>query len=141
MIKVLADTNIVIDLLAERHPFYIDAAKLFSLADKKWLEVSVSALTYANTHFILSKEISSVQVKETLRKFKLLTTVLSLHNKIVELALNDNAFADFEDALQYHSAIESGQEAIITRNAKDFKASTIPVMSATEFLASFSPKK
>jgi predicted nucleic acid-binding protein len=134
MKKLLIDTNIVIDLLAKREPFYDDAAKLFSLADKKKINLSVSSLTFANTNYILQKSESTSITREILRKFKILTTVLTLDEKVIDLALNDKVFADFEDAIQYYSAIENNQDIIITRNLKDFKSSKLPVMTASEFL-------
>ena len=134
MRKLFIDTNIVIDLLAEREPFYEDAAKLFSLSDKNMIKLSVSSLTFANTNYLLQKTNSAPTAKEILRKFKILTTVLSLDDKIIDLALNDRGFRDFEDAIQYYSAIENSQEIIITRNLKDFKTSKIPVMTASAFI-------
>jgi predicted nucleic acid-binding protein len=77
---------------------------------------------------------SALVAKEILRRFKILTEVLSLDDKIIDLALNDNGFSDFEDAIQYYSALENGQDIIITRNLKDFKSSKIPVLTATEYL-------
>jgi predicted nucleic acid-binding protein len=134
MRKLFIDTNIVIDLLAEREPFYEDAAKLFSLSDKNKVKLSVSSLTFANTNYLLQKTNSASTAKEILRKFKILTEVLSLNDKIIDLALNDSGFGDFEDAIQYYSAIENSQEILITRNLKDFKTSKIPAMTASEFI-------
>jgi predicted nucleic acid-binding protein len=134
MKRLLIDTNIVIDLLAKRDPFYNDTAKLFSLADKNKVKLSVNSLTFANTNYILQKSKSATITREILRKFKILTTVLALDEKIVDLALNDNEFTDFEDAIQYYSAVENNQDIIITRNLKDFKPSKIPVMTASEFI-------
>ncbi len=137
MKQLLIDTSIIIDLLARREPFYEDAAKLFSLADKNMVRLSVSSLSFANTNYLLQKTYSSVVAKEILRKFKILTIVLSLDDKIVDLSLNDSGFSDFEDAIQYYSAIENNQDIIITRNLRDFKSSKIPVMMAGEFIKSF----
>ena len=134
MKKLLIDTNIVIDLLAKRDPFYDDAAKLFSLADKSKIKLSVSSLTFANTNYILQKSESSTVTREILRKFKILTTVLTLDEKVIDLALNDKGFSDFEDAIQYFSAIENNLDIIITRNLKDYKTSKLPVMTASEFI-------
>jgi predicted nucleic acid-binding protein len=137
MKKLLIDTNIVIDLLAKREPYYYDAAKLFSLADKKQIKLSVSSLTIANTNYVLLKLKTSNEAKSILRKFKLLVDIIPLDDKVLNLALNDNDFVDFEDGLQYFSAIENDQDIIITRNLKDFKKSTIPAMTAEQFLRSF----
>lgn len=135
MKRLLIDTNIVIDLLSKREKFYNEAAELFSRADKKELELAISSLTFANTNYILSKLKSPKDARQILRKFKVLVEVLSLDDKITELALSDEKFPDFEDGLQYYSAIENQIDVIITRNKKDFKNSNIPVLTAKEFLA------
>lgn len=135
MSRLLIDTNIVIDLLAKRDEFYDEAADIFSRADKKELKLTISSLTFANTNYILSKLKPAKEAKEILRKFKVLVELLSLDDKITELALSDDNFPDFEDGLQYYSAIENQIDVIITRNKKDFKNSKIPVLTAKEFLA------
>ena len=136
MKKLFLDTNIVLDLLSRRQPFYDSAARLFSLADNGVVKVSVSALTIANTHYILSKQKTEEDAKEILRKFRLIVEIVSLSDKIIDMALNNKVFKDFEDSLQYYSASESSHDIIITRNQKDFKSSDIPVLSAEEFLSS-----
>ncbi len=135
MNRVLIDTKIVIDLLAMRKDFYEEAADLFSRADKKELVLAISALTFANTNYILTKLKSTKEAREILRKFKLLVEIVSLDEKITQLALSDDDFPDFEDGLQYYSAMENQIDIIITRNKKDFKNSKIPVLTAKEFMA------
>jgi len=135
MKSIFIDTNIVIDLLAHRMPFYSEAAKLFSLADKGKVRLSISALCLADIHYILSKQIPESEVRRILRKFKVLVNVLPMDDKITDLALNSE-FRDFEDAIQYYTAIENDQDLIITRNQPDFKESKIPVMTAGEFIKS-----
>jgi len=135
MKRILIDTNIVIDLLSKRKDFYNEAAKLFTQADKQEIKLTISSLTFANTNYILSKLKSPKEAREILRKFKVLVEVLSLDDKITELALSDESFPDFEDGLQYYSAIENDIEIIITRNKKDFKNSKLPVLTAKEYLA------
>jgi len=134
MKKLFIDTNIVIDLLSRRVPFYEEAANLFSLADKKIIELSISSLTIANTSYILLRQTNSTSAKEILRKLRLIINILPLDDKIIGIALNDNSFDDFEDGLQYFTAIENNQDLIITRNLKDFKNSDLPVMTAKQFL-------
>jgi predicted nucleic acid-binding protein len=134
MKKLLIDTNIVIDLLAKREPYFADSASLFSMADKKQVKLSASSLTFANTNYTLLKVKNFNEAKLILRKLMLIVDVLPLDNKIIGLALNDNDFEDFEDGLQYFSAIENNQDIIITRNLKDFRKSIIPVMTAEQFL-------
>ena len=135
MSKLLIDTNIVLDLLAKREPFYDGAAMLFTLADKHKIKLTVSSLTFANTNYVLSKLTSAREAREILRRFKTLVGVLNLNDKIIELALNDEGFKDFEDGLQYYTALEHNQNTIITRDLRDFKNSKIPVMTAEEYLS------
>jgi len=136
MKKLFLDTNIVIDLLSRRPLFYDEAARLFSLADKNKIEINVSALTIANTSYILQRQMEPAKARAILRKLRLIVAVMPLDDKVVGLALNDDSFVDFEDALQYFTATEGNQDIIITRNLKDFKKSKLPVMTAKQFLDS-----
>ncbi|SMO58377.1 PIN domain-containing protein [Saccharicrinis carchari] len=134
MKKLFVDTNIVIDLLSRREPFFEEAATLFSLADKKRIELTISSLTIANTSYVLLRQMDSNKAKSILRKLRLIVKILPLDDKIVGLALNDETFSDFEDGLQYFTAIENIQELIITRNLRDFKNSKLPTMTAKQFI-------
>ena len=133
MEHVFVDTNIVIDLLQKRENFYQEAQELFTKADRKKLKLYISALTIANTYYILSKYYSSSEAKKILSKFKVLVEVLPTTDKIIDLSLASD-FNDFEDAIQFYTALESNLHVIITRNKKDFKNNLIPVFSAKEFL-------
>lgn len=135
MNRVLVDTNIVIDLLAKRKGFSDEAAELFSLSDKNMLKLVVSSLTFANTNYVLSNQKTAKETREILRKFKVLVEIVNLDDKIIELALSNDEFSDFEDGLQYYSALENNVDIILTRNKKDFKNSKIPVLTAKEYLA------
>jgi predicted nucleic acid-binding protein len=134
MSRLLVDTNIVLDLLAKREPFYAAAARLFSLADQKKLKLFVTSLTFANTHYVLSRMLSTAKSREILRRFRVLVRVLSVDKKITDLALNDNDYSDFEDGLQYYAALENHQDIIISRDKAGFLHSAIPCMTAEEFL-------
>ena len=134
MKKIFVDTNILIDLLSRREPYFEEAATLFSLADKKQIELTISSLTIANTSYTLLRQMDSNKAKSILRKLRLIVNILPLDDKIVGLALNDETFSDFEDGLQYFTAIENGQELIITRNLKDFKNSKLPTLTAKQLI-------
>ena len=133
MDKILVDTNIVLDLLAERKEFLLEAQELFTLSDKKEINLYVSSLTFANTYYILSQQMKMNNVRKILRKFKVLVSVLPMNDKIMDLSLESD-FKDFEDAIQYHTAIENEINIIITRNLKDFKTAKIPVFTAKEYI-------
>jgi predicted nucleic acid-binding protein len=130
--KIFVDTDIIYDVLANREPFYGHAAKLFTLADEEKIIIAVSALTIANIHYLLAKQLSGEIAKQVLRKFKILIQIVPIDDKIIDLALNSE-FNDFEDAIQHYCAIENGCTKIITRNLKDYKKALIPVMSAQDY--------
>lgn len=132
---VFVDTDIVLDLLGNRKPFYRHAAELFSIADRSEIKIFVSSLSFSNLNYILSKQYSSIQARKILMKFKTLVTVLSVSDKVVELALLSD-FKDFEDALQYFTALENDVNILLTRNLKDYKTAEIPIMTAEQFLKS-----
>ncbi len=133
MEKVFVDSDIVLDLLSGRQPHYNYAAELFSLADKNSIKLYVSSLTFANVNYILSKQVPAGQARKMLLKFKTLINVLSVNDKIIELALASD-FNDFEDAIQYNTAIENGITTLLTRNLKDFKKAEIAILTAQQFL-------
>ena len=133
MEKVFVDTNIIIDLLAKREPFYKDAQDLFTMSDKKEIHLCISSLSFANAYYSIAKHHKEVDAKKYLAKFKVLVTVLALEDKAIELALASE-FNDFKDGLQYFTAMDNDSDIIITRNKKDFKNSKIPVLTVGEYL-------
>lgn len=133
MDRILVDTNIVLDLLAKRTEFIREAQELFTLSDKNEIKLFVSSLTFANTFYILSQKMKLYDARKIVRKFKVLVEVLPMDDKIIDLALESD-FKDFEDAIQYHTAIENEISIIITRNLKDFKTSRIPVLTAKNYI-------
>ncbi len=133
MRNVFVDTNVIIDVLAQRINFYENSQDFFTDALEKKVRLVVSTLSFANMHYILSEQMKQSKVRNTLRKFKTLVTVATFDDKILELSLGDE-FKDFEDGIQYFIALDNSCEAIITRNMKDFKKSQIPVLSPKEFL-------
>ena len=118
-----------------RQPDYKFASELFSLADIGAVRLFVSSLTFANVHYILSKQLLASESRKLLLRFKTLVTVLSVNDKTIELALS-SSFADFEDAIQCYVAIENNISILLTRNLKDFKKATTPVMSPQQYLKS-----
>lgn len=137
--RIFLDTNIMLDFLGERPPFYDSVAKIATLAEKGKLIMVVSPISFATVNYFLTKFENLKIAKEKLRKFKIISEICSLDEQTVEKGLN-SSINDFEDALQYFSAIESNCEIILTRNAKDFKKSLLPVMTADEFLKSLMTK-
>ena len=135
MSRIFLDTNVILDLLGERVPFFDSIAKVATLADQKKLAIIVSPLSFTTIDYVLNKYESSKSVLNKLRKFKIICEVCEVNEETIDKALNSN-FKDFEDTVQYFTAIQSNCSIIITRNGKDFKNSTIPIMTAEEYLSS-----
>jgi predicted nucleic acid-binding protein len=131
--KIFVDTDIIYDMLAKREPHYQPAAKLFTLSDGGKIQLFISALTVANIHYLISKQLSPNEAKQIIRKFKLLVNIVPINEKIIDLALNSD-FKDFEDAIQYYCALENDIELLLTRNLKDYKKAQISVMTAQDFI-------
>lgn len=131
---VFADTDIILDVLARRTPFYQSAALLFSLAERGEVKIYVSALSFANLHYILRKNLPPHKAVETLKNLRKLVSILSLDDSIIAKAL-ESGFKDFEDAIQYNTALSKGVACLITRNVRDYPKPSITVCTAEEYLA------
>ena len=135
MEKVFVDTDIALDLLAERAAHYLSAAQLFTLADLGKLSIHVSSLSFSNLHYLLSRLYSQTESRRLLSTFKILVRVLAADDKIIDLSLN-SSFKDFENAIQYYTATENRIGVLLTRNLKDYKTAQITVMTAEDYLLS-----
>ncbi len=135
MKKIFLDTNIILDFLGERDGFYKASAKILTLADQKKIQVYTSPSSISNAFYVLAKYENAKIALEKIRKFKLLCSMSVMDDEVVEKAIHSD-FKDFEDAMQYFSALASNCDGIITRNEKDFKNALIPVMNAESYLLS-----
>ncbi|MEO0473747.1 MAG: PIN domain-containing protein [Bacteroidota bacterium] len=133
MDEIFVDSDIILDLLSRRVLFHRAADKLFTLSDQGNIKLKTSALIFSNVHYILAKQLGKENARKVLIKFKVLVEVLSVNDKIIDLALSSD-FKDFEDAVQYYTAIENGCSILLTRNLKDYKESQIAVMTAESYI-------
>lgn len=134
MKHIFLDTNFVIDYLV-RDEYRQISRQFLSLAKIKGCQFYISFLSVANFAYIarrLDKEI----LYKYIATIEELFTILSNDSRQISAALSLNA-TDFEDALQYQTALTNGCECIITRNGKDFKFSQIPVLSASDFMEEY----
>lgn len=135
MTDIFIDTDIILDLLADRKPFSKYSEILFELADNKKIKLFVSSLSFSNLFYILRKQGNTQKAIRALNNLKLLVNILAVDDKIISMALNSD-FKDFEDAIQYLTAKENGISILITRNIKDYKKADIKILNAEEFLKS-----
>jgi len=133
MRKLFLDTNVIIDLLFDRKPFSDEAASLVQLKEAGVVELYLSSLSLANMAYIAqrSHKDPSIMVDAILHYIE----VIDL-DKETFVAVNNSRFSDYEDGLQYFSALKiKDVEAIITRDKRHFKAARIQVMTPSEFLS------
>ena len=133
MNKVFVDTDVILDLLSERIPHFHFSAVLFTFAEMKKIELYTTPLIMANTFYILRKQLGNDEAKKALRKLRILISVIDSSEAIIDKALN-STFNDFEDAIQYYTALENGIKIILTRNLRDYKNADIIVQTPESFL-------
>jgi len=132
--KIFVDSDIILDVLSNREPFYDSAAILFSLIEKGTLEGYTSPIVFSNVHYVLRKRVSKQIAMESLKYLKSLIQILPIDKRAIELAL-DSEFDDFEDAIQYFCAEQNNIKYLITRNKIDYAKAEINILTATEFLS------
>ncbi len=131
--KVLIDTNVILDVLCKRDGFYEDAAKIMKYCEVNKVTGVISALTIPNIVYILRKELDMQKAKEVIEKLQLVFVVADLKNDDIKKALSMD-FKNFEDALQSACASRINADYIITRNIRDFVNSKVKALKPTEFL-------
>ncbi len=131
--RVLIDTNVLLDVLCEREGFAEAALHIFRLCEVNRLEGIVSALSVPNIVYIMRKELNAERVAAIIERLSLIFSIADLTAADLTQA-SKLGFHDFEDALQAVCAKRVKAERIITRNTRDFKASPIPAMTPTEFI-------
>ncbi len=133
--KVFFDTNILIDVLANRQPFYEDSAALWTLSERRTITGLVSVLTFTNTFYIVRRLTDLKTARRALTLLRDAFTPVACDGEIIHQAIASR-FGDFEDAVQYLSAIQIGADCLVTRNVSHFPDDgDCPVLTPTEFLA------
>lgn len=131
--RAYIDTNILVDLVLSRDEFLPDAQRLFALGYAGDAQLLVSALSFVNTVYIGKKY--KFPIEDVYAKLRLVADfveVVDLRGQSV-IDMLDSSWKDYEDATQYRSAVDEHADCIVTRNKKDFKHSTIEVLTPAEF--------
>lgn len=132
MKNIFLDTNIVIDFLADRKPFSLDAARLFNFSVLGKVKLYISAVSYNNIYYILRQSLSNSETIKLLEELSEMAEIADVTKGVIKKSLKTD-FKDFEDAIQYYCALSLNKiDFIVTRDTKDFKKSTISIMTATE---------
>lgn len=130
---IFVDSDVILDVLEKREPFYSYSAQILTLGDEKKIKLVTTSLVFSNVYYLLRKHLGIDKAKESLRKLRVIVDVISVNAKEVDLALNSE-MSDFEDALQYFTAMNSKIGFIITRNVRDYKNPKLIVQTPQEYI-------
>ncbi len=131
--KILIDTNVILDVLCNRKEFVEDSAKIFKLCEVKKLAGYISALSIPNIVYIMRKELNKEKIREVIEKLSLVFDIVDLKGDDLKKAAMLN-FTDYEDAVQSQQASRIKADYIVTRNIKDYKNSKVMAIKPTELL-------
>ena len=131
--KILFDTNIILDVLLNREQFVELSVNLVSLVENNELEGYLCATTITTLDYLITKTLNREKAKNEIKKLLNLFQIATVNSTVLELALNSR-FKDFEGAVQYYSGKCSEIDAIVTRNTKDYRNSELPVYTPDELL-------
>ena len=133
MMRAYIDTNILVDLVLSRHEFLADAQRVFAIGYAGEAQLVVSALSFVNTVYLGRKY--KFPMDDVLSKLRMIADFVDVADlsgqNVVDMLTS--GWRDYEDATQHRSAIDEQADCIVTRNKKDFKAGTLPVLSPVEF--------
>jgi predicted nucleic acid-binding protein len=131
--KVFIDSDVILDLILWREPFVFYSQVLLNLKFKHNIALNTSPLVMANINYVLAKKVGKEAAKNHIQNLFNFVDVLDFEGDIIKKAVN-SLFADMEDAIQFFIAERNNCDVIVTRNIKDYKNSTIPVLTAEQFL-------
>ena len=129
--KILFDTNIILDVLLNREPFVKLSATLVSVVENKEIEGFLCATTITTLDYLISKETNRSKARIEIGKLLSIFHISEVNMKVLELSLNSK-FKDFEDAVQYYSGEYGNVNGLVTRNTKDYKQAKLPIYTPSE---------
>ncbi len=133
--RAFYDTNVLLDVLLQRAPFYEDSAEVWTLAEMERLDGCVSAVSFTNVFYVLETLLDAAEARRAVKAMANIFTPATCDARVIRQAVEAD-LADFEDAVQYFSALHADADCILTRNPGDFpRRPAVPVLSPAEFLA------
>ena len=136
--KIFWDTNVLIDLLMLRMPFYDSASTILTMAEENKWEIVISSLSIVNSNYVCCErgKMPKVMWERKIIGLSSLVTFCSLTpESILESCFSE--WTDYEDRVQYSCALSNQCDYIVTRNIKDYQLSSIPVVDPNEFILLF----
>jgi len=137
--KGFIDTNILLDVLLRRAPFFNESQKIWFLAERGKIQGLISTLSFSNIYYIVRKLAGPKRAESMLAMLRDCFSPVAFDEQVLNQAM-DAGFSDFEDAIQYFSALRADADCLITRDPRHFPKSHLPVMSPADFLAAHSFK-
>ena len=131
--KAFIDSDILLDVFLNRFPYYESSADVLMLGESGYYKCCTSVHALLNVHYIAKKSFGEKKARAAIKSLSEKFSIILEDINIVEKAIESD-FADFEDAVQYYAAISAKADVIITRNTKDYKQASIPVLTAEQFL-------
>ena len=131
--NVFVDTNVLIDVLAKREPFYTDSVRVWTLAEQGQIRGFISVISFHNIYYVVRRLHTRQAANRMMRLLRDTFTPVPLDHQILDQAI-DSDLKDLEDAIQYFSAVRAGSDCIVSRDANAFPQSDLPVLTPTELL-------
>jgi len=135
--KIFVDANILISVVNREYPLYNFTARILSLANKSPFKLYTSPINLAITFYFAQKKCSTKQAKQKIGTINQYISVTEINSKMVKLALQNKKAEDFEDGLQYYSALDSQCDCILTEDLNDYYFSEIEVINSQDFMMKY----
>ncbi|MEG4812943.1 PIN domain-containing protein [Microcoleus sp. K5-D4] len=131
--KVLIDTNIIVDVALDREPFFAESDRILTFVEEGQIQGYVSASTFSDLYYIIRRDKGRDWTLEFLKQLATFCQVGTVDNSVISMALTCN-FKDFEDAIQYSTAAINRIDAIVTRNPRDFPVTTPRIVTPNQLI-------
>lgn len=131
--KILLDTNVIVDVALEREPFFPDSDRVLSFVEQGQVEGYISGATFSDLFYIIRRSKGRDSKLAFLRQLATFCQVATVDRSVISMALNAN-FKDFEDAIQYSTAVINQLDAIVTRNQQDFPVTTPRILTPAQLI-------
>ena len=140
--NIFVDTNVLLDVLTNREPYYLASAQIWNLCEQGTLKGHISVISFNNIYYIARKLHDKKTAQQMMALLQGVFHPVALDAQVISQAVGSNMSggSDFEDAIQFHSAVRAKANFLITRNISHFPKSAIPVITPKEFLATWSSK-
>lgn len=135
-VKILIDTNIIVDVALDRDPFFTPSEQIIRFAELKQIEGYISASTFCDLYYIIRKSKGRDWTLQFLQRMATICQIATVDQTVISLALTAN-FRDFEDAIQHSAAVINHLDAIVTRNPQDFAGAALRIIAPDMLLQEF----